>query len=59
MVLYDNETISEEVNASILKAYQYAVNCLLSEIYIGNFDTINEICLSSGILFEMKEFIKI
>ncbi|WP_376706478.1 ImmA/IrrE family metallo-endopeptidase [Listeria seeligeri] len=42
-----------------LEAHQFAVSLLLSDIDIENFDTTNDICLFTGIPFEMGKFINI
>ncbi|EEO6566922.1 ImmA/IrrE family metallo-endopeptidase [Listeria monocytogenes] len=42
-----------------LEAHQFAISLLLSDIDIEKFNTKTEICLYTGIPFEMKEFIKI
>ncbi|EAH0733595.1 ImmA/IrrE family metallo-endopeptidase [Listeria monocytogenes] len=42
-----------------LEAHQFAVNLLLSDIDIENFNTKKEICLYAGIPLEMEKYIKI
>ncbi|AQP59503.1 ImmA/IrrE family metallo-endopeptidase [Listeria monocytogenes] len=42
-----------------LEAHQFAISLLLSDLDIEKFNTKTEICLYTGIPFEMKEFIKV
>ncbi|HFL0606103.1 TPA: ImmA/IrrE family metallo-endopeptidase [Listeria monocytogenes] len=59
-----NATFTKSIHWSNLskieiEAHQFAVSLLLSDIDIENFDTTNDICLFTGIPFEMGKFINI
>ncbi|HAB9977039.1 TPA_asm: ImmA/IrrE family metallo-endopeptidase [Listeria monocytogenes] len=59
-----NATFTKSINWSSLskielEAHQFAVNLLLSDIDIENFNTKKEICLYAGIPLEMEKYIKV